>query len=120
MAMICIFTESHRQIETRFWSYYFPATVTAEKERYPDIPDITESAGQSGFTVDENVNTDSEQSFTISSDFTKLVENKGFSMFRLISDEDYSNGLKRLKGDHENNVKIKSNHGETFLWLRKA
>jgi len=117
---VCIVTESHRQLETRFWSAYFPATVAAEKERYPDIPDIVSSAGQCGLFVDEIVNTDSERTFTISPDFVKLVENKGFSMFRLIGDDDFADGLNRLKEDYKNNIEIKTNHGETFLWLKKA
>jgi len=116
---ICILTESHKQIETRYWSAYFPATVTAEKERYPDIADIISAANQCGLSQDEVVNTAQEHIQAISSDFVKLVENKGFSMFRLISDEAFSDGLKRLKEDYENKVEIKSNHGETFLWLKK-
>ena len=117
---VCILTESHNQIETRFWSAYFPTTVTAEKERYPDISNIIFAAKQCSLSVIENVNTDSEHTLTISLDFVKLVENKGFSMFRLISDEEFSDGLTRLKKDYENKVEIKSNHGETFLWLKKS
>jgi ubiquinone/menaquinone biosynthesis C-methylase UbiE len=116
---IGILTESHEQIEKRFYSVYFPATVTAEKGRYPDIPDIISSANQSGFLLNENINTDNEQSFTISSEFVNLVESKGYSMFRFISDEDFSIGLKNLKDDYKNKVEIKSNHGETYLWLKK-
>jgi len=112
---ICILTESHKQIETRFWSVYFPATITNERERYPDIPDILSSAGQCGFIVDENTNTDHEQAFTILPEFIQLIENKGFSMFRLISDEDFTKGLERLKKDYENNITIKSNHGNTTM-----
>ena len=117
---ICILTESHEQIGTRFWSAYFPATITVEKERYPDISDIIFAANQCGFAASESVNTDNEHTLTISSDFVELVENKGFSMFRLISDEDFANGLKRLKEDCENKVEITSTHGETFLWLQKS
>ena len=116
---VCILTESHKQLETRFWSAYFPSTVMAEKKRYPDIPDIISSANQCGFLLSEDINTDSEQSFIISSDFVILVENKGYSMFRLISDEDFAIGLKNLKADYKNKVEIKSNHGETYLWLKK-
>ncbi len=115
--LICIITESHEQIETRFWSAYFPATVPAEKNRYPNIPNIIAAAQQHGFSVDEIVSTSSEQH--ISADFITLVENKGYSMFRLISDDDFSSGLKRLKEDFENQVEIQSNHGETLLWLNK-
>ena len=117
---VCIHTESHEQIETRFWSVYFPETVTAEKKRYPNISTIISAASAEGLTVEEVVNTDSEKTFEIPFDFVKLVENKGFSMFRLISDEDFEIGLKRLKADYENRVLINSNHGETFLWLGKA
>ena len=116
---VCILTESHGQIESRFWSAYFPATVKPEKERYPDIPVIISSAGRNGFTVDENISTDCEQSFTVSPEFVKLVENKGYSMFRLISGGDFENGLKRLKDDCASKTPIRSNHGETLLWLKK-
>ena len=116
---ICILTESHEQLESRFWSAYFPATVVAEKKRYPDISTIIAVAKRCGFKTQEIINTDSEKTFEISLDFIKLVENKGFSMFRLISDEDFESGLKRLKEDYENKVLIKSNHGETFIWLSK-
>ncbi|MCL2198356.1 MAG: methyltransferase domain-containing protein [Defluviitaleaceae bacterium] len=116
---ICILTESHNQIETRFWSSYFPTMATAEKERYPDIPEIISVAKKCGLSVDENINTDKNQTLTISPEFVTLVENKGFSMFRLISEDEFSNGLKRLKEDYNNKVEIKSTHGETFLWLKK-
>jgi len=49
-----------------------------------------------------------------------LVENKGFSMFRLIEEIDYQAGLMELKKDYENKTIIHSNHGESLLWLRKA
>ena len=116
---VCILTESHKQLETRFWAAYFPGIVPVEKERYPDIPDIVSSANECGFSVKDIVNTDAEKTFEISSDFVKLVENKGFSMFRLISDEEFENGLRRLKEDYESKVLIKSHHGETFLWLER-
>jgi ubiquinone/menaquinone biosynthesis C-methylase UbiE len=117
---ICILTESHEQIEERFYSVYFPTMSMAEKERYPDTVDIISAASQCGLAAEENVNTAHEHTQAISSDFVKLVENKGFSMFRLISDEEFSDGLKRLKVDFANKVEIKSNHGETFLWLKKS
>jgi len=116
--LVCILTESHKQLETRFWTKYFPTTVTAEKKRYPDIPDIISSANQCGFILEETINTDNEQTFAISFEFVVLVENKGYSMFRLISDEDFEIGLTNLKNDYENKVKINSNHGETFLWFK--
>jgi len=117
---VCILTESHQQIETRFWSAYFPATVAVEKERYPDIPSVITIAKECRFTVDEKIITDCEQHFEISSGFINLVENKGYSMFRLISDENFEHGLQRLKRDYENKILINTNHGETILWLKKT
>ena len=117
---VCILTESHEQIESRFWSAHFPATVTAEKERYPDIPDIISAANKCCLSVGETINTAHEHTLTISPEFVNLVENKGFSMFRLINDKEFLDGLKHLKEDYEKKSEIKSTHGETFLWLKKA
>lgn len=117
--MVCVLTESHKQIESRFWSDYFPATVARERQRYPDIPEIIASASDCGFMLDEIMVTDMEREFIISGDFVNLVRNKRFSMFRLIGDEDFYIGLERLEKDHNNKVSIISNHGETLLWLKK-
>lgn len=117
---VCILTESHRQLETRFWVKYFPATVDAEKKRYPDIPDIVNAAQTAGFSEYKTAVTDEDSGFTVSEDFIKLVENKGYSMFRLIEETDYQKGLAALKGDFEDKTMIYNNHGETLLWLKKG
>ena len=116
---ICILTESHKQIESRFWSAYFPATVTAEQNRYPDIDIIIASANKCGLILDEIETTDHPYQTQITPEFINLVENKGFSMFRLISDEDFDSGLSGLKRDFEKNIIIDTNHGESFIWLKK-
>jgi len=46
--LICIVTESHKQLETRFWVKYFPTTVEIEKQRYPDIFKIISAANPVG------------------------------------------------------------------------
>jgi len=117
---ICVVTESHRQLETRFWVRYFPTTVAVEKKRYPDIPDIVMAAKTAGLVDCKTIITDIDSEVTISEDFVKLVENKGFSMFRLIDDADYQAGLAALKKDYAANTVIISNHGETLLWLKKV
>jgi Methylase involved in ubiquinone/menaquinone biosynthesis len=116
---VCVLTESHKQIESRFWSAYFPATVTAEQNRYPDIDTIIESANECGLVLDEIAVTDHPHQIQITPEFVNLVENKGFSMFRLISDTDFDNGLSALKHDFEKNIVIDTNHGESFIWLIK-
>ena len=118
-ALVCILTESHQQLETRFWVKHFPSTVAVEKKRYPDIPDIIAAAKTAGLSEHKIVTTDADSEFTVSEDFIKLVENKGFSMFRLIDDTDYQAGLVLLRKDYEDKVIIRDNHGETLVWLRK-
>ena len=118
--LVCIVTESHHQLETRFWVKYFPTTVGVEKKRYPDIPDIVKAAKTVAFEEHNVIKTDADSEITISEDFIKLVKNKGFSMFRLIKDADYQAGLAALKKDFADQTIIHSNHGETLLWLRKG
>jgi ubiquinone/menaquinone biosynthesis C-methylase UbiE len=117
--LICVLTESHRQLETRFWTRYFPTTVDVEKNRYPDIPAIISAAVTAGLDEHKVVATDANSEFTISEDFVRLVENKGYSMFRLIEESDYATGLAALKRDFEDQRTLRDNHGETLIWLRK-
>lgn len=117
--LICILTESHQQIESRFWSAYFPSTVTAEQSRYPDIDTILKAANECNLTFHELETTDHLHQIQITPEFVNLVEQKGFSMFRLISDADFDFGLSALNQDFRNNVVINTNHGESFIWLIK-
>ena len=117
---VCILTESHEQLVTRFWTKHFPSTITVERERYPDIPVIMEAAKSAGLLPHKTISTDKEQAVTISEDFIRLVENKGYSMFQMISDKDYKAGLAALKKDYCNGERFISTHGETLLWLKKV
>jgi len=111
-------TESHAQLETRYLVKYFPATVEVEKKRYPDIPDIINAAAKANIRYHKTVERDDERK-NITEDFVKLIENKGYSMFELIDEKDYQNGLKYLKEDFANKVEFTNTHGETLLWLKK-
>lgn len=116
---VCIVTESHAQLETRYWARYFPATVEVDKKRYPNIPDLVAKAVLKGFVFLKAEVTDHQQEQKITPEFLKLVENKGYSMFRLISAEEYERGLAALRHDFEKQVVLNHYHGETFLWLVK-
>lgn len=116
---LCIVTESHKQIESRFWVKYFPTIVEVEKKRYPDIPEIIECASNNGFMISMRDVTDIDYKHVISQKFLILVENKGYSMFHLISENDYECGLADLRNDYNKQIEIEYNHGETLLWLKK-
>ena len=117
--LVCILTESHAQIASRFWSAYFPATVPAEQERYPDIDTIRRAAQDCGLTVHALDTTDHPHQIQITPEFIRLAENKGFTLFRLISDEAFAEGLSALKADFDKDVVIDTDHGESFVWLAK-
>ena len=118
--LVCVLTESHQQLETRFWVKHFPATVAVEKKRYPNIPVIIDAAKTIGFDEYKIITTDTDSDITVTEDFVKLAENKGFSMFRLIKKDDYQAGLAALKRDFEDKTVIHNNHGERLLWLKKG
>ena len=115
-----ILTESHAQLASRFWVTYFPTTVAVERGRYPDIPDILCAAEAAGLATHKVVSTDQESRFTIAEDFVRLVEDKGYSVFRLIGEVDYQAGLAALRADFAARTPITATHGETLVWLRKA
>ncbi len=117
---VCIVTESHVQLENRFWVRHFPSTVDVEKNRYPDITSIIDKAVHNGFDFFTVYSTECHKSHMITKEFVNLVENKGFSMFHNISDEDYEKGLSLLKWDYENNILQNYTHGETFIWVEKT
>lgn len=116
---LCIVTESHKQIESRFWVRYFPTTIEVEKERYPNVPEIIESAINNGFVFSKTETIDANHKHSISQNLFMLVENRGYSMFHLISNDDYECGLADLRNDYNKQVEIEYNHGETFVWLKK-
>jgi len=117
--LICILTESHRQLETRFFVKHFPSTVDVEMRRYPDISDIVDAAKIANLNEHKIIVTDKDSDVIVSEEFLKQVENKGYTMFRLINDADYNVGLNKLKRDFEDKTIIKCSHGETLLWLQK-
>ena len=59
--LVCILTESHQQLETRYWVKYFQTIVTVEKKRYPDIPNIITAAISAGLDEHKIVTTDAER-----------------------------------------------------------
>jgi ubiquinone/menaquinone biosynthesis C-methylase UbiE len=115
---VCIVTESHRQLETRWYNKYFPSLITNEKKRYPDIPKIEASAIQNGFVIDNHDILLENENYLVSQYFIQMVEEKNYSMFRQLSDKEYGEGLQKLKLDLNKVVKSPG-HGDTLVWLKK-
>ncbi len=116
---VCIITESYKQIESRFWMRFFPTAITAEKERYPDVDDIIAAAESCGLKHIKTDVSDRRRKHKISKEFVELAENKGFSMFDLISETDYRAGLENLKAAYKSGEIQDYTHGESFIWLNR-
>lgn len=115
---ICIATQSHDQIERRFYARYFPTTVEVDKARYPDIEEIIAAGGE----YLENFKTtiySENQPILVGAEFLHLVERKGYSMFHLIEDKEYLEGLKKLKNDIQDGEIEQKTAGGTLVWFEK-
>lgn len=116
---VCISTQSHEQIDGRFFNEYFPGTAIAEKKRYPDIASIVANGEKSGLRLFKQKVLQDDADYVIDKSFLELVEKKGFSMFYLISDEEYRQGLERLRADLKKGSMLKRYSGETQVWFIK-
>jgi ubiquinone/menaquinone biosynthesis C-methylase UbiE len=116
--LICIVTESWKQIENRWYNQYFPSLDGNEKNRYPDIEKIVNCAEENGFVFDTLEIKKNPEENRIGEVFIKMVEQKNYSMFRILEPNEYENGLKRLKQDIGKTI-ITKDAGESIIWLKK-
>jgi len=116
--LLCVATESHEQIESRFYNVYFPSLATNERRRYPEIPSIVRSAVESGFIHEETEVLPAFLPMTVTDQFLKNVEEKNYSMFRLLDEREFADGLTRARNDQGRTFEA-TGAGDTPVWLRK-
>jgi ubiquinone/menaquinone biosynthesis C-methylase UbiE len=92
-ASVCILTESWEQIENRWYNQYFPSLANNEKKRYPDIDKIVQSALQNGFQLETIDLKQNPEKNIIDKRFIQMVEEKNYSMFRILEEREYEIGL---------------------------
>lgn len=68
---LCIVTESHKQIDNRFYVKYFPSTAIVDKGRYPDIDEIVYKAQRQNLVHIKNVIIGEETEIAVTSDFVE-------------------------------------------------
>lgn len=116
---VCISTQSHRQIDLRYMSYFFPRTSIVDKNRYPDIDEIVENAKKNRLDLLKERIVDEGTEVMLGEGFLELVEKRGYSMLHLISDEEFKEGLEKVKNELVNgSIKSKS-AGGTMIWFKK-
>lgn len=113
---ICIMTQSHRQIDLRYMSEFFPQTAVVDKNRYPDIGEIIDKATKANllFMKTQIVNEGIE--CKLDQKFLELVKKKGYSMLHLLDVFEYEKGLEKVK--KEINC-VRKSAGATLVWFKK-
>lgn len=117
--ILCIVTESHDQIQARFYNSYFPSLYANEIKRYPTIESISGEAIINGFIHEDTEVLPASGPEYITAQFIRNVEEKNYSMFRLLDEEEYTKGLSRLKADIGRQF-YHSDRGESLIWLKKT
>jgi len=116
--LVCIVTESWTQIENRWYNKYFPTLSKNEKNRYPDIEKIIGHAVENRLKFDSLEIKKNPKENEITEHFIRLVEEKKYSMFRILDAYEYKNGLNNLKKD-KGKIIITNDAGESLIWLKK-
>lgn len=117
---ICIATQSHKQIEKRFYVKYFPTTARVDKERYPDIEKIISLGKEENLVYINSATYCDNQLVKVGKEFVKLVESKGYSMFHLIEDNEYKQGLRKLRDEIKEKELELETAGGTLVWFKKG
>jgi len=114
----CIVTQSHKQIEGRMTSRFFPSTTAIDQSRYPSIISLENSLRDAGFS---KVHTDSYhfKPVRLGDDYLQTVEKRGYSMLHKISDAEYEEGLNNLRNALKNRSWLDYSAGYSFVWATK-
>lgn len=115
---VCIVTQSHRQVEERMTSRFFPATVRVDCSRYPSIPSIESTLDNLGFS-EIVVELHNFTPVRLGEEYFETVSRKGYSMLHKISDADYKRGLDDLRTAMANGEDLSYSAGYSFVWASK-
>ena len=112
---LCIVTQSHRQIEGRMTSRFFPGTIEVDQARYPDIDVLEGSMHSAGFhRVDSQEYT--FRQVRLAEDYLMTVSKRGYSMLHKITDDEYNHGLIELRAAYQRGEELTYSAGYTFVW----
>jgi len=114
---LCVVTESHAQIDGRFYNRYFPSLAANEKRRYPDLPQILRDADEAGLMASQVETRHGPATRFITEAWMRNVREKNYSMFRLLEPQEFARGLADLQADVGR--ACASAGGESLLWWRR-
>ena len=93
---LVVMTSSHKQIEESFACRFFPSYASVDKTRFPKIRTIIEAMQEAGFH-DVSSRPITVANVTLDDNYIKKVENRHVSTYRLISEEEFQQGLARMR-----------------------
>jgi len=97
-AKIAIVTKSQEQIRNRnYINKFFPKITEKDLKRYHDIDMLIEAFQDVGFECQKNEEYKENTDRKIDLNFLNNVRNKCFSMFELIHEDDFNQGIRNLE-----------------------
>ena len=100
---VAIVTQSHIQVDTRFYNKYFPSLAEIDKQRYHEPAKIISVAKEKGFITQVTQDYMSGTDLLIDDKYFNLVEDKSFYVLRLLSDDEFNNGIAIFKQELKQN-----------------
>lgn len=116
----CICTESHLQLSEKYWIQYFPEVLEIDYQRFHTIDTIIKSGERTGWVHKETVQIEDELIAPISQNFMDRVRQKTLSVFHLISEDSYAQGLALMEVDYHSKRLIHQHEGYTFVVFEKV
>jgi SAM-dependent methyltransferase len=118
-ALACVATESWEQIEARWYNRYFPSLAGSEKARYPDLGEIAHRAAMAGLDPAGNEAEANPGPHAVDDRFLRMVGERNYSMFRLLSEDEYEIGCAAMRADRGRTF-MSPGAGQTLVWLSKG
>jgi ubiquinone/menaquinone biosynthesis C-methylase UbiE len=117
--LVCIVTQSYKQIEERMTSKFFPSTVDVDKARYAGISEIERVMVSIGYTsVCSREHTLSP--FVLTPAYLAIVEKKGYSSLHKINEEEFQKGLHAVRAALSWRDELRFLTKYTFVWGTKT
>ncbi len=116
---VCIFTQSHKQIEARPIARFFPGTIQVDQERYPDIDKIIAAAQLASLSFLKQEVLFEGEPMEVGTGFLELARKKGYSMLHLLTEQEYQTGLRQLESALQHGPIQARMAGETLAWFTK-
>lgn len=116
---ILLLTVSHTQLNQRTWNSYFPSAATIQKLRFPEIKLVCELGKYANLSCEALLSIEEVRHETIPESFVNHVCNKSYSVFHLLTEQEYEKGRKQLLADYSAKKEWDYRHGETIIVLRK-